>query len=114
MAVIWNKLVQDDSVAFVQSGGLWNGLLSCGRSAEPPHSQALCGVSSLRSSAGVNPFETVNSSGRKGGRDPARSAADEEARTVFHRSITVSMNPLLFFQQRTSTSLVISIPSLQQ
>jgi len=57
MAVMLNKLVRSGSVAFMQFGGLGNGLLSCGRTIEPPHPLfAPCGVSLARFSAGVNPF----------------------------------------------------------
>jgi len=35
---ILNKLVWDGSVAYMECGGLGNGLLSCGRPIEPPHS----------------------------------------------------------------------------
>jgi len=37
MAVIWNKLVWGGSVAYMECGVLGNGLLSCGRTIEPPH-----------------------------------------------------------------------------
>jgi len=37
MAVIWNKLLRDGSVAYMECGVLGNGLLSCGRTIEPPH-----------------------------------------------------------------------------
>jgi len=49
MAVILNNCFRErgGSVAFVECGGLWNGLLSCGRTTEPPQSlRSLRGLAS--------------------------------------------------------------------
>ncbi len=46
MAGMLNK-VWSGSVAFMQSGGLWNGWRSCGRTIEPP--QSLCSLRGLAS-----------------------------------------------------------------
>ncbi|KGX83840.1 hypothetical protein N783_20865 [Pontibacillus marinus BH030004 = DSM 16465] len=47
----------------------------------------------------------ANSSGSKGLTRSRRELANEEARLVFHRRLAVSLNPLLFFQQRTPLNL---------